>query len=98
MYYKQFYKDLQESEIEKSIKDEGFDPMKYSNGPGDVYPPHSHPETKLLAFLEGSMEVKVGEETFQCIKGDKIIIPGNTPHSAVVGPSGCTFFWSEKMM
>lgn len=98
MYYKSFYSGKTEAEIEKNIEEEGFTPLKYENGPGDIYPLHQHPETKLLAFLSGSMEVKVGEETFNCEKGDKLLIPGNTPHSAVVGPTGCTFFWSEKMI
>ena len=44
------------------------------------------------------MEVRVGDETFQCKAGDKVIVDGNVKHSAVVGPEGCTFFWSEKLM
>ncbi len=44
------------------------------------------------------MEVKVGEETFQCKPGDKLIIPGDTKHSAIVGHDGCEFFWSEKLI
>lgn len=98
MYHKNFYSGLTESEIEKKIREEGFDPMKYENGPGDIYPLHQHPETKLLAFLEGSMKVKVADETFNCEKNDKLLISGNAPHSAVVSPIGCTFFWSEKMI
>ncbi len=98
MYQKNFYINLSETEIEKKIEEEGFTPMKYENEPGDIYPLHQHPETKLLAFLEGTMEVKVGEENFSCATGDRLIIPGNTPHSAVVGPDGCIFFWSEKMI
>lgn len=98
MYFKNFYSGLTEEEIEKSIQEEGFTPLKYENGPGDIYTLHQHPETKLLAFLSGSMEVKAGDETFNCEKGDKLLIPGNTPHSAVVGQVGCTFFWSEKLV
>lgn len=98
MYTKNFYQSLNEEEIEKQIRQEGFEPMKFHDRPGFIYTPHQHPETKLLAFLDGNMEVKVGEENFSCRTGDKLLIPGNTPHSAVVGPDGCVFFWSEKMM
>lgn len=98
MYFKDFYAGLSEEETEARIREEGFDPMKYHNNPGDVYALHQHPETKLLAFLEGTMEAKVGEETFSCSKGDKLIIPGGVPHSAVVGKDGCIFFWSEKII
>ena len=95
--FRQFYKGLSESEIKKHIETEGFSPMKIRNDPDYVYEEHSHPETKLLAFLEGSMEVTVDGEHYSCVKGDKMIIEGNVSHSAVVGNEGCTFFWSEKL-
>lgn len=98
MYYRNFYSNCTEAEMEKMIRDEGFDPMKYENAPGDIYPLHQHPETKLLAFLSGTMDVVSAGEKFSCAPGDKLVILGNTPHSAVVGPAGCTFFWSEKLM
>lgn len=98
MYNENFYQNLTEKEIEGKIKEEGFTPIKFSDPPGYTYFQHSHAETKLLAFLTGSMEVKVGEQAFKCKQGDKLVIPGNTPHSAVVGTHGCSFFWSEKLV
>lgn len=98
MLQRNFFDNLSEDKIKDSIKKEGFNPIRFSNGSGDIYHEHKHPETKLLAFLKGSMEVKVGNETFQCKPKDKIIIPGNTKHSAVIGPDGCEFFWSEKLI
>ena len=98
MFKKNFYKDLAEREIADKVEEEGFDPIKISDPPGRVYSPHTHPETKLLAFLSGSMEVKVADKTHRCKAGDKVIIDGNVEHSAVVGPEGCTFFWSEKLL
>lgn len=98
MYSKDFYRGKTENEIAELARKEGFNPIKFSNSPGFVYTLHQHPETKLLAFLKGSMEVKVNGETFLCELGDKLIIPGNTPHAAVVGNDGCEFFWSEKLL
>lgn len=80
------------------MKEDGFDPIKISDPSGRIYSPHTHPETKLLAFLSGSMGVEVDGKTYQCEAFDKVIIPGNIKHSAVVGPEGCTFFWSEKLI
>lgn len=96
MFELQKYSGMTHEEIEKAIQKAGFDPLLISNGPGFVYSSHHHPQTKLLAFVKGEMEVEVNGEQFYCRSGDQIIIPGNTPHSAVVGPHGCTFFWSEK--
>lgn len=96
-HYQNFYSNLSDVEIEEKMREEGFEPKRFHNGPGDVYEPHQHPETALLAFLDGNMKVKVGEERFNCQKGDKLVIPGNNVHSAVVGKDGCNFFWSENL-
>lgn len=98
MYEKGKYKGKKEAEIKKEVEEEGFDPIKINDPPGRVYSPHTHPETKLLAILAGSMNIKVGGGEFKLKKGDKLVIEGNVKHSAVVGDDGCVFFWSEKLM
>ncbi len=97
MFHKNFYKGLSEKQIEQKIREEGFDPIRFSNAPGDEYQLHQHPETKLLAFLKGGMCVTVGEKHYFCRAGDKLVIPGNLDHSALVDNDGCEFFWSEKL-
>ena len=97
MYQAQFYNKNDKDSIEAEIRKEGFDPILVHDPAGHVYPAHRHPETKLLAFLLGEMTVKVGDNTFKCAPGDKVVIPGNVEHSAAVGPEGCVFFWSEKL-
>jgi quercetin dioxygenase-like cupin family protein len=98
MYSKNFYKGKSEQEIIQDIEREGFDPIPITNVPGYVYPLHKHPETKILVFLKGGMRVTTLNKTFDCKPGDKLIIPGNTPHKAIVENEGCTFFWSEKIL
>ncbi len=98
MHFKGFYKQLNDSQIENSIQNEGFNPAKITNGASNTYSPHKHPETKLLAFLKGEMKVKAGGNTFDCKPGDKLIIQGNVTHSAICQSQGCTFFWAEKLL
>lgn len=98
MFESKCFRNVKQEKILEVIKKEGYEPMLISNEPGHVYQLHSHPETKLLVFLQGAMEVTVGNRTFQCKPGDKLVIKSNIPHSAVVGPEGCTFFWSEKLV
>lgn len=98
MYSHNHYKNLTEEEIKNQIELEGFNPIKFTDNPGYIYQPHSHPETKLLAFLNGSMRVTVDNDVYECKAGDKLIIRGEVMHSAKVGSEGCTFFWSEKLM
>lgn len=97
MYQGNFYKTIDKDKIAEEVRKEGFDPVCITDPPGRVYPPHRHPETKLLVFLQGTMEVEVKGQKFDCKPGDKLVIPGNVEHSAVVGPEGCAFYWSEKL-
>lgn len=43
------------------------------------------------------MDVTVVGKIYHCKPGDKMIIPGNTVHEAVVGSDGCVFYWSERI-
>ncbi len=88
---------LDRAEVLARVRAEGWEPAAFTDPPGALYPWHRHPEAKLLAFLTGSMEVRVEGQTYRCQAGDKLIIPGNAEHAAVVGPEGCTFFWSEQL-
>lgn len=92
-----YYKFKDPDQIIRLISDEGFDPLLISDPPGRLYPPHSHPEIKLLAIVKGSMKVTMSGETFSCGPSDRLLIPGNIEHAAQVGPDGCTFFWSERL-
>jgi AraC-like ligand binding domain len=83
--------------IEARLRQDGWDPVLISDEAGYVYPPHSHAATKLLAITDGSIDVTVAGTTYQCRTGDRIVIAGNMEHSAIVGPDGCTFYWSEQL-
>ncbi len=98
MYEAGYYQNLSAAEIADKVQAEGFDPLRISDLPGTVYAPHSHPETKLLAFLRGTMRVTIQGKTYDCSPGDRLIVPGTLEHSAQVGSEGCVFFWSEKMV
>lgn len=82
--------------VKKYMQEKNFDPLLITNKPGYIYEKHKHEETKMIICIEGSMEVSVGKKTFMFEPGDKLLIPGNTVHSAAVGAEGCSFFWAEK--
>lgn len=98
MFKKRYFKELSEKEIAQKIRKEGFDPFVITNSPNYIYSRHKHKETKLLVGLSGSMNIKVGEKEFTLASGDKLVVPGNIYHSAIVGKEGCSFFWSEKLL
>lgn len=97
-YFKNYYKDKTEDEIKASIKKEGFRPIGIYNTAGYEYLPHQHKATKILAFIEGTMEVQIGSNLYQCSAYDRIVIEGGAIHRATVGSNGCEFFWAEKVI
>jgi mannose-6-phosphate isomerase-like protein (cupin superfamily) len=96
-YEPEIYARMDETAVRADLERDGWDPRLFTDPSGTVYPPHRHAETKLLAFIRGSMEVRVGDQIYRCLAGDKLVIPGGTKHAAVAGPEGCTFFWSEQL-
>lgn len=64
----------------------------WSNGPEDRYAPHSHGYEKVLYCVEGSITFVLENEgrRLELKRGDRMVLPPGTVHSAVVGPDGCT--------
>jgi quercetin dioxygenase-like cupin family protein len=98
MFQKAYFANKSREEIKKKMQEEGFSPLVITDKPGFIYKPHQHATTKYLVCIEGSMEVTVNGKTYDFGPGDKLIIEGNTKHSAQVGKDGCVFFWSEKIV
>lgn len=98
MFYKAHFAKASRAKIKEAMHKDGFTPTVITDSPGYIYEEHEHKETKYLACLEGSMLVTFGGKTYDFEPGDKLIIPGNTKHSAVVGEKGCTFFWAETII
>jgi quercetin dioxygenase-like cupin family protein len=67
-------------------------PYRWSNGPGDTYPPHSHPRHKVLYVLAGSITFGLpgtGEQ-YTLHPGDRLDLPAGVLHEARVGDQGVT--------
>jgi len=71
---------------------ESLSPHPWSNGPGDVYAPHTHGYHKVLFCLRGSIVFTLTEtsERYELRPGDRLDIDPRTAHSAVVGADGVT--------
>jgi len=73
-------------------RQEGLSPYAWSNGPGDVYPAHSHSYHKVLYVVRGSITwglPELGQE-IETFPGDRIDLPRGTLHAAHIGPQGVT--------
>lgn len=76
--------------LEAAFRQENLSPSWWSNGPGDTYAPHSHSYHKVLYCARGSIrfDIRPSGEALELKAGDRLDIPPETTHSAVVGPDG----------
>ena len=76
--------------LQRSLRREPHTFSLWSNGPGDVYAPHSHSYDKLLVCLRGSITftLPLSGERLELAPGDRLSLPAHTVHGAHVGPAG----------
>src|SRR5436305_2664514 len=79
-----------EEAIRALYKQESLDPYRWSNGPHDVYAPHSHSYHKVIYVVSGSITFGLPDtgESLTVGPGDRLELPPGTTHDAVVGPTG----------
>lgn len=79
-----------EQSIGEKFRSEGLSPSRWSNGPGDRYAAHSHSYHKVLYCVRGEIVFTIDGNDVPLVPGDRLEIPPQTKHSAVVGPDGVT--------
>ena len=79
-----------ESTLMSLCAEQGLSPYQWSNGPNDVYSAHKHSYEKVIYVLRGSITFGLPEEGRSILlkAGDRLDLPANTVHDAVVGPQG----------
>lgn len=79
-----------EMAIRRVLAGEGLRPYAWSNGPGDVYPAHSHAYDKVIYVVRGSIVFGLPERGERVLlrAGDRLDLPAGVAHDAVVGPAG----------
>lgn len=81
-----------EGALVEIYRKEGLHPYSWSNGPGDVYPAHSHPFHKVIYVVRGSITWILPEsnQQMETRAGDRLELPRGVLHAARVGPEGVT--------
>ena len=87
-----------ESTLKQLCTDEGLSPYPWSNGPRDVYSAHTHSYEKVIYVVRGSITFGLPElgEKLTLKAGDRLDLPANTVHDAVVGPQGVLCLEAHK--
>jgi quercetin dioxygenase-like cupin family protein len=72
------------------MRDDGLEPARWSNGPGDRYGAHQHDYDKVIVVEHGSIRfgLPATAASVALDEGDRLELPAGTTHDAVVGPAG----------
>lgn len=70
--------------LREHLQSEGYSVYEWSDAPGTVYRPHSHPEDQSHWIVSGELELTVAGQTYTLRAGDRDFLPANTTHSAFV--------------
>ncbi len=88
---------LDRAGLERQLQSEGYDLVYLrEDEPGVTYGTHAHDVHSTHIVLEGSMDLTVLGQVRHLGPGERFDIPLDAPHSAVVGPAGCTYLVGEK--
>jgi quercetin dioxygenase-like cupin family protein len=81
-----------------AMRAEGLQSYAWSNGPGDVYPPHRHAYTKVIYCTQGSVRFDLPEEgqSVELRAGDRLDLAAGTAHAAIVGADGVTCLEAKR--
>jgi quercetin dioxygenase-like cupin family protein len=79
-----------EAELRRKLNEQGLSVHRWSNGPGDTYGKHSHPFQKVIYVVQGNINFILPErgEQLNLNAGDRLDLPKDVAHEAVVGPQG----------
>ena len=79
-----------ESKLMSLCAEQGLSPYQWSNGPHDVYSAHKHSYDKVIYVVRGSITFGLPEEGRKILlkAGDRLDLPANIVHDAVVGEQG----------
>jgi quercetin dioxygenase-like cupin family protein len=87
-----------QSSLWRLMTDEGLSPYTWSNGPHDSYSAHSHSYDKVIYVLQGSITFGLPElaQKLALKAGDRLDLPANIVHDAIVGPQGVVCLEAHK--
>jgi uncharacterized protein YjlB len=87
-----------QSKLWQLMSDEGLNPYSWSNGPFDVYSPHSHSYNKVIYVVQGSITFSLPELRKQLTlkAGDRLDLPAGIVHDAHVGAQGVVCLEAHK--
>lgn len=90
-----YYRGFSENEIANDLSREGLKATRVVEQPGSRYDRHKNAYDILMGFVSGTAEIQIGDRSYKCYAGDRLIISGGVEHSAIVGQNGCVYYMTQ---
>lgn len=87
---------MNEKDAVAKLRAEGYGHVfVWEDGPGAVYPDHTHPGQSAHIVVRGEISLTTAKGTVTCGPGDRFDVDAGEVHSARVGPRGCRYVIGE---
>jgi len=87
----------QEDALRQRLEDEGFTVFHWRDEAGADYQPHSHAHDESLWVIDGELTFGAGGREFRLRRGDRLMLPRGTVHTARAGAEGVTYLIGERV-
>lgn len=80
-----------EDQLQRRLNEHNLQPYRWSNGPHFEYNAHTHSYHKVIYVVHGSITFGFPDGEHEPVTlhaGDRLDLPPNIAHDAVVGPDG----------
>jgi quercetin dioxygenase-like cupin family protein len=83
---------IDRASLEARMRDQGLEPAAWSNLPGERFEEHAHDCDRIVVVVEGSVTFGMSGYGvgFILSAGERLDLPAQVLHDAVVGPKGVT--------
>jgi quercetin dioxygenase-like cupin family protein len=79
------------------LEAEGFEAFAWEDGAGADYRPHAHDHDESLWVIEGEMTFGAGGVEFRLGRGDRLMLPRGTVHTARAGREGARYLIGQRL-
>lgn len=71
-------------DLQRMLQSEGLECELYADSPGTKYGRHKHPFDDFIVIVSGKMKIITDTQEWTLKPGDRLDLPANTSHAAVV--------------
>lgn len=80
---KKYSDSIDTGRIDAELREQGLSIFSWSDAPGATYSPHSHRHDETIVVIAGCIEFEIDGVRHLLEKGDELVLPAGTVHSAV---------------